>query len=148
MKKLTCCHKLQLCMPRNKRQASEQRTEKTASIPRAAAAGNTFQKCAQNMPRTRKCLLWAVKMPGPSPKWPLANNCGPERRLSCQLPVGSSLYWPNAVRINLALIGFNIMLSVKTKSANANQKQQQRGQSGWESESGHGQGQGQGKVKG
>lgn len=38
-----------------------------------------------------------------------------------------------AVRINLALIGFNIMLSVKPKSANANQKQQQgHGQSGWE----------------
>lgn len=39
-----------------------------------------------------------------------------------------------AVRINLALIGFNIMLSVKPKSANANQKKQQQGhgQSGWE----------------
>lgn len=39
-----------------------------------------------------------------------------------------------AVRINLALIGFNIMLSVKPKSANANQNKQQQGhgQSGWE----------------
>jgi len=60
-------------MPWNDQQQASNRAL-TADIGPRAKAGNTFKKCAQNMPRTRKCLLWQLTCPAPLGP----NNCRPE----------------------------------------------------------------------